>query len=275
MEVVNLIDLIKSGEIFEKIEWKFEQIVSDYDFWDLENFIKINNFADLQNIDKNKKTLFILDKLVYNNIDMFWNMSDLTILDMNFGMDSLANKIGFSNTDICSLSNQNIDIYEPMDLISLINILSFDQKKYIRIPNANLAKYLSDDLEYNDFFDLSDKWFDGEDLCVLTTGAFLSETVRMMSSLWEKTLALSIIIINKLNLDFSKIKFWSKNIVFIIDLKKDSEYEKLIAKQLKWFNIKFIYPNYEKKIVSVLDEYKYENYCFDAQSILSDIFKTE
>ena len=60
MEMVNLVDFVKSWEIFEKIEWYYDRIVSDFDFWDLEWFIKINNISDLNNIDKSKKNIIYI-----------------------------------------------------------------------------------------------------------------------------------------------------------------------------------------------------------------------
>ena len=44
MEFVWLVDYIKEWELFEKIDWEYEQIVSDYDFsdFDLWNFVRLN-----------------------------------------------------------------------------------------------------------------------------------------------------------------------------------------------------------------------------------------
>ena len=52
METINLVEFIKDWYIFEKIEQEFEQIVSDFDFWKLENFVHIKSFTDFKIINQ-------------------------------------------------------------------------------------------------------------------------------------------------------------------------------------------------------------------------------
>ena len=70
MEFIRLVDYIKEWELFEKIDWEYEQIVSDYDFsdFDLWNFVRLKRISDVKKVDISKKTLFILDKLLLDNI---------------------------------------------------------------------------------------------------------------------------------------------------------------------------------------------------------------
>ncbi len=266
MEMVSLVDFVKSGEVFEKIEWIYDQIVSDFDFGNLEWFVKINNFLDFKRIDKSKKTLFILDKLLYENIDDFWDIKNFCILDMNFGISSFGNKISISNIEPTSVINQNIDIYEPCDLISFLHCLEFEGKNYIRINDYHLPLNFSDDNEVKEFVDLTNKWFDGDNLTLITTGSMLPEIVRTAHLLNENGLFPSIWVLNKLNIDLNSIDFGSKNIVFVLDLIKSDLYERYIKDKLKNFNIKFIYPNYSK-ISTVLDEYRYQDVLFDSESL--------
>ncbi len=266
MEMVSLVDFVRSGEIFEKIEWIYDQIVSDFDFGNLEWFVKINNFLDFKKIDKSKKTLFILDKLLYNNIDDFWDIKGFCILDMNFGINSFGNKLGISKFEPVSLINQNINIYDPCDLMSFLYYLGLEGKNYIRINNYHLPLNFSDDNEVKEFVDLTNKWFDGDNLILITTWSMLPEIVRTAHLLNENGLLPSIWVLNKLNIDLNPVSFNSKNIIFVIDLIKSDLYEKFIKDKLKNFNIKFIYSNYSK-ISTVLDEYRYQNVLFDSKSL--------
>ncbi len=266
MEMVNLVDFVKSWEIFEKIEWYYDRIVSDFDFWNLEWFIKINNISDLNNIDKSKKILFILDKLLYDNIVNFFDMKEICILDMNFWINSFGNKLSISNTDIVKLLDYNIDIYEPCDLISFLNYLELDGKCYVRINKNDLPLNFSDDSQVKDFIDMTSRWFDWESMTVVTTWSMLPEVIRTNHLLNENGIFPGIFILNKLNADLNDIDFKSKNIVFIIDIFQSDFYELFINNKFKDFNIKFIYPNYSK-ITSILDEYRFQDLLFDAESL--------
>ena len=272
MEIVNLVDFVKSWEIFEKIEWSYEQIVSDFDFWDLEWFIKINNISDLNNIDKSKKTLFILDKLLYNNIANFFDMKEFCILDMNFWINSFGNKISTSNIDIPSLLNHSIDAYEPCDLISFLNYLELDGKTYIRINKNDLPLNFSYDGKVKDYFDLSNKWFDWDSITLITTWSMLPEIIRTAHLLNDSWLFVSIVILNKLNADFNSLKVELKNVVFVLDIFDNNQFQNIIREKLKWLALKFIYPDYSK-ITTILDEYRYHDLLFDAESLFDRVKK--
>ena len=49
MEFVRLVDYVKEWELFEKIDWEYAQIVSDYDFNDVD-FVRINRISDLKKL---------------------------------------------------------------------------------------------------------------------------------------------------------------------------------------------------------------------------------
>jgi hypothetical protein len=48
--------------------------------------VKIEKLLDFKNIDKSKTTLFILDKLLPENISEYFDMDNFAILDLNFGL---------------------------------------------------------------------------------------------------------------------------------------------------------------------------------------------
>lgn len=270
MEIVNLVDFVKSWEIFDKIEWIYDQIISDFDFWNLEWFVKINNFLDFDNIDKSKKTLFILDKLLYENINQILDISQFCILDMNFWINSFGNKLSISNIDPDIFINKNIDIYEPCDLISLIGYLESKWKNYIRINTNDLPLNFSANGDVRDFIDLSNHWFEWDNLTLITSGSLLPEIIRTSHLLNENWLFVNVFVLNKINIDLSSLNINSKNIIFVLDFFDDNQYQKMIKNKLKWFNIKFIYPNYFN-INTILYEYRYQNLWFDAESLFTRI----
>ncbi len=266
MDIVNLVEFVKTWELFEKIEWDFDQIVSDFDFWDLDKFFKINNVLDLDKIDKNKTTLFILDKLLPENIQDFFDIKNFCILDLNFGLWGCGNKIWMSKLDLWELMEKNIDIYEPFDLLSLLNDIEKNWNKYIRIDTKDLPWGFVDESENNIIF-MDKHGLSGEAFCVVTTWSMLPEIVRTVNILNEAGLFVEVMVLNKLNFDLDnemKEKFaHNKNMIFILDLLKSKKHEQLVKDKLEDINIKFLYPKYNN-LSTVFDEYKAEETKFDA-----------
>ena len=64
MDIVKLVEFAKAWELFDKVDWQYQQVVSDFNFGDIDWFLHIKNIVDFNQIDKSKKTLFILDKLL-------------------------------------------------------------------------------------------------------------------------------------------------------------------------------------------------------------------
>lgn len=270
MDVINLVDFVKIWELFDKIDWCYEQIISDFEFWDLDWYIHIKNFSDLANIDKSKNTLFILDKLLIENILDFFDMKNFTVLDMNFWISWYGKKIWFSKFDIVDIIELGINTYEPLDLISMISFLEKTWKNYLRINNFDLPSNFVYDNNVVDVLSLENKWFSGDNFTIVTTGTMLPEIVRTAHLLNENWIFLDVIILNKLNFEINEDLLKNKNIIFVIDLFNSSSYEKLVRNKMQWANLRFIYPKYNN-INTILDEYKYEVVSFDAISLFERI----
>ena len=283
MDILKLVDFVKSWEIFHKIEWEYEQIVSDFDFWDFIeswDFLYVESEWNFEKINKNKTTLFILDNLLPENILSYLKNNNIelavfTILDLNFGLSSYWNKIWLSKLDLWDLINQNISIYEPYDLISLlsdieIDINSNDSKKYIRINDLDLPwNFVNGDVP--DIISMSEHWLSWSAFTIFATGTMLPEVVRISHILSEHWLFVDVFILNKLNFELDeKMKTLisnNNNIMFILDLFNSKEYEKFIKGKLKDHNIKFICPDYNK-ITTVFDEYRFEEALFNADGLV-------
>ena len=160
MEFVRLVDYVKEWELFEKIEWEYEQIVSDYNFEDID-FVKIKKISDLKKVDLEKKTLFILDKLLIDNIfDVLWKIEKFAVIDMNFWITWYGKKIWHTKKVVRELLDLWIEIYEPYDLLSFLIELSWnDWKKYFRITNLDLPENISN-WERKAHLSLEWFWFD-------------------------------------------------------------------------------------------------------------------
>jgi hypothetical protein len=100
----------------------------------------------------------------------------------------------------------------------------------------------------------------------------LPEIVRTAHLLNENGLFSTVIVLNKLTIDLNFIDLNSKNIIFVMDIVKSDAHEISIKNKFKGFNIKFIYPNYSK-ITTILDEYRYQDLLFDAESLFNLIKK--
>ena len=123
MEFIRLVDYVKDWELFEKIDWEYEQVVSDFDFWKLglPGFVKIEKFCDIEKINLKKKTLFILDKLLIDNIfEILEKMEKFAVIDMNFGITWYGKKIWYQKKSINDLLNLWIEIFEPFDLLGFL-----------------------------------------------------------------------------------------------------------------------------------------------------------
>jgi len=274
MEIINLVEFVKSWEMFEKIEGHYQQIVSDFDFGRLEWFVKIDNIWDFKKIDKTKRTLFIIDKILYKNIKEFFDMKNFSIIDMNFWINSCGNKLTTSKLDVKFFLDEHIDIYEPYDLSSFLFNLELDGKNYIRINQNELPLNFGEENSNKDFLDLSSKWFDGQDLVLISSGSMISEIIRVNYLLAENWIFTSIVLLNKLSLDMEILKLNSKNLIFILDIENTKFYEKLVETKLKGFNIKFIYPEYWK-FTTILNEYICQDFEFDAEFLFEKIKKSK
>ena len=258
MDIVRLVEYIKEWELFDKID--FDQIVSDYDFG-VNNVIHIKKISDLGNVQKDKKTLFILDKLLIENISNFFDMRSISILDLNAWFFSYGNKIWISKYDIMDLVGKWFDIFEPIDLFSMLNILDKTGKNYIRISNIDLPTNFVNSNEY-EIVSLDDKWFNLWNMTLISSWMMFTEIVRLGNLLNEQWIHVKIKILNKLNFDKVDTLKNDENIVFIFDLLNHTGYEKYLKDRLKWKNLNFIYPSYHK-LSTMMDEYKMEELEFD------------
>lgn len=284
MEIVKLVDFVKIWDFFEKIEWEYEQIISDFDFqWfdGVENFVKINIIWDFDNLDKNKTTLIVLDELILDNVIQLLDMENITILDMNFGLSGYGKKIWMSKIDLWDLIKKDISIYEPYDLVSMLDDIKCNGKKYLRINEFDMPWNFVD-IDVNDILSLSDSGFSGGAFTIMTTGTMLSEIVRVAHILNEHWLFVDVFVLNRLDFDLDEkwesLLKHNRNIMFVLDSLNWDNYEKWICNKLKanidWsrlediFNIKFIYPEYNK-LSTVFGEYKNEETFFDAVGLVN------
>jgi hypothetical protein len=271
MDIVRLVEYVREWEIFDKID--FDQIVSDYSFDDVDNisnFIKINNISDLIKVDKNKKTLFILDRLLIENISEYMDMGNISIIDLNAWLFSYGNKIGISKYDIVELFKLWFNVFEPLDLFSMLNFLDKTWKNYIRICDIDLPTNFVNS-NYNEIISLDDKWFIGN-MTLVSTWMMFTEVVRLANLLNEQWIHVKIKILNKLNFDDMTPLSNDENIVFILDLLNHTGYENYLKDKLKWKNLNFIYPSYHK-LSTMLDEYKMEELEFDVESLTNKILQ--
>ncbi len=274
MDIVKLVDFVKNGELFEKIEWDYEQIVSDFDFWGVDWvdwFLKLNQIWDLSKINKSKTTLFILDKLLPENISEYFDMDQFTILDLNFGLSGYGNKLWLSKLDLWDLISQEISVYEPLDLISLLDDVELNNKKYIRINDSDLpGNFVNGDVK--DIVSMSDSGLSGWAFTIITTWTMLPEIVRVAHILNEHGLFVDVFILNKLNFDLDEkmqaLLTHNTNIMFVIDSMNFDSYENWINSKLKDVNVKVICPEY-KNLTTVFDEYKNEETLFDAEGLVN------
>ncbi len=266
METINLVEFIKDWYIFEKIEQEFEQIVSDFDFWKLENFVHLKSFADFKKINPKKKTLFILDHLLLDNvIDHLKNILEYSILDLNFGSIGFSKKIWISKINIAQLTTLWIEIYEPFDLSSFLLNLDSSGKKYFRIGNFDLLVHLEGIHDNTDIISMEQYGFEDWNFAIITTWSMLIESIRLANLLQEDGLEFQIFILNRLD-KLESSTFWNiKNLVFIFD-GLNFKYEDLIKKVFWNKNLKFITPKYNK-LSTILDDYIMENLEFDAKSL--------
>ncbi len=265
MDIVRFVEYIKEWELFEKID--FDQIVSDFDF-ETENFIKINDFWDFNKVNKNKKTLFILDKLLIENISNFFDMDNICILDLNSGFFSYGNKIWVSRYDIADLMNLGFDIYEPIDLFSMLSQLDKTGKAYIRVSDLDMPVDFVNSQE-EEIVSMENVWFLWN-MTIVSTWIMFTELVRLRNLLDEQWIHTKVTILNKLNFwDISAFQ-WDDNLVFVLDLFNHKWYEKFLKDKFKWKNLNFIYPSYNK-LSTVLDEYKMEELEFDVINLVNKL----
>ena len=266
MDFVRLVDYVKEWELFEKID--FDQIVSDYDFSQFIDswFVKIDNIKDFGKVEKNKKTLFILDKLLVDNISDFFDMSNISILDLNFWMFSYWKKIWVSNLDIFSLIEKWFSVFEPLDLFSFLYSLDLTWNNYIRVGNLDLPENFVW-WNYSDIVSLESKWFDNGIISLVSTWQFLPEIVRLWNFLKEKWIQVDILILNNLNLNDVSVLQNNDNFIFVFDFINNKLYENYVKNKLKWNqNINFIYPDYSK-LSTVFDDYKFEELEFNVENL--------
>ena len=97
---------------------------------------------DIKKVDITKKTLFILDKLLLDNVfDVLWKIDNFAVIDMNFGITWYGKKIWYTKKIVHELLDLWIEIYEPYDLLGFLIELSWnDWKKYFRVTNFDLPE---------------------------------------------------------------------------------------------------------------------------------------
>lgn len=270
MDIVKLVEFVKAWELFDKVDWQYQQVVSDFNFGDIDWFLHIKNIVDFNQIDKSKKTLFILDKLLVENISDYFDMKNFTILDMNFWISWYGKKIWMSILDIGDLIKKDIDVYEPLDLISMLYYLEKDGKNYLRINNFDLPSNFVYDNEVIEVFSLENHWFSGDNFTIVTSWAMLPEIVRAAHLLNENWIFVDIVVLNKLNFKENECLLKNKNLIFVIDLMVSNLYEEWVRDNIKLSNIMFICPKYGN-LTTVLDEYINEETNFDARLLFKRI----
>lgn len=261
MDIVRLVEYVKEWELFEKID--FDQIVSDFDFskYGVDWFIKISNYSDLEKVSKNQKTLFILDKLLPENLSDFFDMNNVFILDLNAWVFGYGKKLWISKIDVVNLIDKWFDVFEPLDLFSFLSCFDSSGKKYIRICDLDIPENFVNS-KILDIVSLENHGFSDWNMSIVCSWMFLAEVVRLGNLLSEKWLPIKIFVLNKLNFDFVWDLKNENNLIFILDHFNFDWYEKYVKSVLAWKNINFIYPKYEN-LSTILDDYKLEELEFD------------
>ena len=239
-----------------------------------------------------KHPLIILNELncnfIISLIKWLKKEQSITILNMHTWLWSYGKKLLQETNDLDIIPN-DFNIFEPIDLENLWNILKKNWKQYIRIPHKEMPSAIfdvdelwiidSELLENLDSISLKTYWFVWNDWTILSTWSLFSSAIQTWEILQNHNKQLNIFILQNLNSSRSEsiidsIKN-SNNLFILIDHNDSDNIKNRINKRinsLKLNNIKIniISPKY-KNLTTIFNEYQEEQALFDPEHLANRI----
>lgn len=233
-----------------------------------------------------KNILFILDKLNYiyiiPTIKRLWD-SNITVINLWSGISWTLNKWIPELEDIWVLSNFNINIFEPYDLLSLIRTLQLKWNKYIRISYKelpiNLFEWADNYDNYNkQIVSLTEFGLTGDSGTIIFWWYMINEIIHTINLAQQKWIFYDWFMINsydfKISDELRDSLQKTEKLIIILD-QINSNYPSLIKAKLfdNWLfdtEIITIYPSISG-INTNLEEYIFSQAKFDWVWILEKI----
>ena len=309
MQSLFLTQYLKSNMFIQDLHEKlanrdvnFDLIVSDinYNNFPLLSINPENKPKHVSLIDARKDAIFtskhpliILNELNISFIQPIHKLLNdknyATIINIHTWLWSYWKKIYPEINDLDSIIDLNFNIFEPIDLENLRNILKQNSKQYIRILHKEMPNAIFDVdelwiidakmLENLDSISLKTYWFTGNDWVILATGSLFATAIQTWELLQNQNKQISIFILQNLNSQQNKeiienIKK-SKKLFILIDHKSSNKIKNQIEEKLKRLNItntqiNIINPKYEN-LTTILNEYQEEQSDFDPERIAQRI----
>ena len=239
-----------------------------------------------------KHPLIILNELNFNFfiplIKSLKKEQNITILNMYTWLWSYGSKLFPETNDLDIIPNE-FNIFEPIDLENLWNILKKNWKQYIRIlhkemPNAifdvdELWIIDSELLNNLDSISLKTYWFVWNDWTILATGSLFATAIQTWEILQNHNKQLNIFILQHLNFDWSDsiidtIKT-SQKLFIIIDHDNSDSIKQQVNNiinhlHLKNIQVNIISPKYEN-LTTIFNEYQEEQTNFNPEYLANRI----
>lgn len=254
--------------------------------------VNLNN-ARIDAISTSKHPLIILNELPISFLSSLIkeiNQSDqqLTIINLSVWMWSLWKKTDSEFNDLDNISS-NFNIYEPIDLENLRNILKKNEVNYIRLPYREQPDAIFDVdelgiidssmLENLDTISLSSYGFSWKDWTIFASGSLFSSALQMWELVQNSNKQISIFIFQKLNSErtdemVESIKK-SQNLYILIDHEETAQMKFWIETKLKQYNLnsiklRFLTPKYEN-LTTIFDAYQDEESDFSPDILSQNI----
>lgn len=228
--------------------------------------------------------LVIIDNLNVSYLLPFikWNLDkNFTIINLWTGISSFINKPIPELDDISTLTNYDINVYEPYDVNIFFKMLNNRWRNYIRIAN----KELPIDLMWTEWWDLNDgsitlteNMITWDNWTLIIPAYMLPEcllTIETLQKDWNHYDGFLIYDYNfELNNEIQESIKKTENLIVILD-QTNSNYENKIKAMLwdKWLfdsQIKFIYPDV-KAVTTNLADFIFQQWKFDWHGIYDAI----
>ena len=244
-------------------------------------------------ISTSKHPLIILNELNISYIQPIFKLLNdkdyVTIINIHTWLWSYWKKISPEINDLNRILDSDFNIFEPIDLENLWNILKQNSRQYIRLLHKEMPNAIFDVdeiwiidakmLENLNVISLKTYWFNGNDWAILTTGSLFSTAIQTWELLQKQNKQISIFILQKLNSDYTKemvetIKN-SKKLFILIDHENSKELTEWIEKMIKNLNLSnielnIICPKYNN-LNTILNEYQEELSDFNPEKIVQRI----
>lgn len=249
--------------------------------------------ARIDAISTSKHPLIILNELTISFlIPLFKILKDkhinITIINLSTWIWSLWKKINPEFKDLDFIPSE-FNIFEPIDLENLRNILKQNWLNYIRLTYRELPDTIFDVdelwiidasmLENLDTISLKTYGFSGDNLTIFASGSLFSTALQTWELLQNKWKEISIFIFQKLNSERTSEMIKSidktKKLYILIDHEPTNNLKLQIKKWLQNHNLKdiiftFLTPNYNK-LTTIFDEYQDEQTSFSPNDLNNQI----